>query len=567
MNSDQSNQETKAVKEPENAVEMTDAVSDEIAAILYNISEPDIPRGEKGAQYLLKRTPTNYLLNQAYGLWVFVSLFILTLIMTRKVSVTQYGVYAIAMAAFNTIAYIVAFGLEDATTTFVPRVLAEHGRASAAQLVRRLLSIRIAILIISVAFMLFALPVLATIIAAIPFSGSAGIAAGLRDPGLLRHIIPIAVFVLGNGIAGLLTAVYASQMRMRIVFIVGSITQLLILVLSFITLQLGWGINGVLWIQAIFALISAVLFALWQTPLLLTRGATYTQPIQPVLRVGIAAWLTNLVSGALLKQVSIILLAYFTVSVAQIAYFNLSFQLGHAASLLLVSGFGGVAGSALAAAFVGVDFERLARTWQTLIKVETLLAAPVLIFCLFNAQAIAHILYGSNYDPVGPLLAIFLFFNIITRILGTTIHQSTLYVMGKSRLVVLAQFIGLLAVILVGIMLIPRWGPAGALVADGISQIITGGILLAFLSKDLPERYPIGFTLRMLLALSLAALPGLIWHPAGRFPLVIAGVAFLVLSVGMLLVIKPLGSRDLEMVGEVNTSMVKYLGWFGRYEK
>ncbi len=567
MKSDQSNKEMKAVKEPENAVDMKDAVSDEIAVILHNISEPDIPRGEKGAQYLLKRTPTNYLLNQAYGLWVFVSLFILTLIMTRKVTVTQYGVYAIAMAAFNTIAYIVAFGLEDATTTFVPRVLTEHGRASAAQLVRRLLAIRMAILLVSVAFMLFALPVLAIVIAAIPFSGAAGIAAGLRDPSLLRHITPIAVYVFGNGIAGLLTAVYASQMRMSIVFIAGSITQLLILVLSFITLQIGWGIDSVLWIQAILALINALIFVLWQSPLLLTRGATYTQPMKPVMSVGISAWLTNLVSGALLKQVSIILLAYFTVSVAQIAYFNLSFQLGHAASLLLVSGFGGVAGSALAAAFVGVDLERLARTWQTLIKVETLLAAPVLIFCLFNAQAIAHILYGSNYDPVGPLLAIFLFFNIITRILGTTIHQSTLYVMGKSRLVVFAQFAGLLAVILTGIMLIPHWGPAGALVADGLSQIIIGGILLAFLSRDLPERYPLGFTMRILVALTLAALPGIIWHPSGRFPLVLAGVVFLALSLGMLLVIKPLSSRDLELVGEANTSMAKYLRRFGGVTK
>jgi O-antigen/teichoic acid export membrane protein len=567
MKRDQSNKEIKAVKEPENAMEMSDAVSDEIATLLHGISEPDIPRGEKGARYLLKRTPANYLLNQAYGLWVFVSLFILTLIMTRKVTVTQYGVYAIAMAAFNTIAYIVAFGLEDATTTFVPRVLTEHGRASAAQLVRRLLSIRMAILIVSVALMLYALPVLATVIAAIPFSGAVGVAAGLRDPSLLGHIIPIAVFVMGNGIAGLLTAVYASQMRMRIVFIVGSITQLVILVLSYITLQLGWGIDSVLWIQAIFALLNALIFMLWQSPLLLTRGANYTQPMKPVIHVGISAWLTNLVSGALLKQVSIILLAYFTVSVAQIAYFNLSFQLGHAASLLLVSGFGGVAGSALAAAFVGIDLQRLARTWQTLIKVETLLAAPVLIFCLFNAQAIAHILYGSNYDPVGPLLAIFLFFNIITRILGTTIHQSTLYVMGKSRLVVLAQFTGLLAVILIGIILIPRWGPAGALVADGISQIITGCILLTILSKDLPERYPIGFTLRILLALILAALPGIIWHPSGRFPIVVAGVVFLILSLGMLLVIKPLRSRDLEMAGEANTSMVKYLRWFGRGAK
>src|SRR5437016_3555614 len=567
MKSEHHNKEMKVVKEPENATDRTDAVSDEIAVLLHSIPEPDIPQGEQGARYLLKRTPTNYLLNQAYGLWVFVSLFILTLIMTRKVSVVEYGVYAIATAAFNTIAYIIAFGLEDATTTFVPRVFAEHGRAAAALLVRRLLAIRLVILTITVTVMLFMLPVVAMLIAAIPVSGSAAIAAGLRSPDLPGHITPIAFWILGNGITSLFIAIYASEMRMRIVFIFGSVAQVLLLGLSFITLQLGWGIDSVLWLQAICSLLTAAVFVLWQAPLLLTRGATYKQSMQPVLRVGISAWLTNLISGALLKQVSIILLAYFAVSVAQIAYFNLSFQLADAASLLLVSGFGAVAGSALAAAFVGKDYERLARTWQTLIKVETLLSAPVMVFCLFNAQAVVHLLYGSKYDQVGSLMAIFLFFNIIVRVLGTTIHQSTLYVIGKPRFVVLGQFIGLLAAILFGIALISHWGPAGALVADGISKIIMGCLLLTFLWRDLPEKYPLGFTLRMLLALTIAALPGIVWHPSGRFSLVIAGVVFLVLSFGLLLVIKPLNTGDLEMVGEANRWMVKYLRWFGRGAK
>src|SRR5207245_1753430 len=250
--------------------------------------------------------------------------------------------------------------------------------------------------------------------------------------------------------------------------------------------------------------------------------------------------------------VSIILLAYFAVSVAQIAFFNLSFQLADAASLLLVSGFGGVAGSALAASFVGRNYERLSRTWQALIKVETLLSTPILVFCLFNAPAIVHLLYGTNYDQVGSLLAIFLFFNIIVRVLGTTIHQSTLYVIGKPRLVVLGQFVGLVAVIMLGIVFIPHWGPAGALVADGISKIIMGCLLLAFLWRDLPEKYPLGFTLRMLLALTIAALPGIVWHPSGRLSLVISGTVFLVLAIGVLLAIKPLNTQDLEMVGEVN---------------
>src|SRR5437763_12789614 len=135
---------------------------------------------EEEARHLLKRTPGSYLLNQVYGLWVFSSLFLLTVLVTRKLSVAEYGVYAVAMAAFNTIAYIVALGLEDATTTYIPRIFAEYGKAAAAVLIRRLLFLRFAILAVSVGIMLSAMPLLAALIAIIPLSGAAGIAAGPR---------------------------------------------------------------------------------------------------------------------------------------------------------------------------------------------------------------------------------------------------------------------------------------------------------------------------------------------------------------------------------------------------
>ncbi|HLI08999.1 MAG TPA: hypothetical protein VKV40_20720 [Ktedonobacteraceae bacterium] len=527
----------------------------------------ELPGSEIAAQHLLKRTPNSYLLNQVYGLWVFISLFLLTVIVTRKVSVEQYGVYAVAMAAFNTVAYIVAFGLEDATTTFVPRVFAERGRASAADLMRRLLALRVVILTASTIIMLFGMPVLASIIEVMPISGTAALAASLRSPQLLGHIAPIAVYVVGNGISSLFTSVCASLMRMRFVFIVGSITQLAILVLSFVALQFGMGIDGVLWVLALTSLLMGLAFAIWLAPLLFLRGEHYRQPLKPVLDLGLSAWLTNLVSGALLKQVSIILLGYFAISIVAIGYFNLSFQLAHAASLLLVSGFGGVGVAALAAAFVGYNYNRLARSWQALIKIETLLAAPGLVFCLFNAQNVAIALYGNNYAPVGPLLAIFLFFNILVRVLGTTIHQSTLYVVGKPRLVVLGQWIGLLVIALIGIALIPRWGPAGALVADGISQLVTGALLLAFLWNVLPRKYPLGFTLRFLLALVLAALPGILWHPASRLLLVVSGLIFLILCAALLALIRPLTAEDLVMIGTLNPRLVKYLKWFARGEK
>src|SRR5712692_11686854 len=148
---------------------------DTIQQIQPDNPDAAISEAESEARLLLKRTPGSYLLNQVYGLWVFGSLFLMTVIITRKLSVAEYGVYAVAMAGFNTIAYIVALGLEDATTTFIPRVFAEHGKAAAAFLVRRLLLLRLLILALSVGIMLFAMPALAAFFAIIPLSISAEI--------------------------------------------------------------------------------------------------------------------------------------------------------------------------------------------------------------------------------------------------------------------------------------------------------------------------------------------------------------------------------------------------------
>jgi O-antigen/teichoic acid export membrane protein len=519
------------------------------------------------AQCLLKRTPSSYLFGQAYGLWLYISLFLFTLLLTHSVSPKEYGIYATIQTAINTILYIMSLGLEDAVVTFVPHVFAGHGKAATAQLIRRLLGLRCLVLLASACILIFSLPLLATLITYLPFKGAIDIARALEDPALQAHTLPIAIYVLGAGMTNLLMAVSAARMQMYQVFFIGGATQLLLLVLGYIALLNGWSIDGVLWIQAIVGILNAIFFASWLAPLLITPNGIYTQPFKPVLQVGISAWQTNLVSGALLKQVSLILLSIFAISLTNIGYFNLSFQLADAANVLMVAGFAGVGGSALAAAFIGNNYERLANSWQTLIKVETLLAAPGLVFCLFNASNLTHAIYGSQYDPVGPLFAIFILFNTLTRVIGTTIHPSCLYVIGKPKLVALSHWVGLLLAIGVGCIAIPLLGPAGALIADGFARLATGSLLLIGVLKKLPQQYPralLRFTQRFLAAPVLAALPSILWHPSSPIQLGISAVCFVLLCLGLLLIIKPLTATDIEMIEGMKPRIARYLRWFAR---
>src|SRR6185312_12953271 len=116
-----------------------------------------------------------------------------------------------------------------------------------------------------------------------------------------------------------------------------------------------------------------------------------------------------------------------------------------------------------------------------------------------------------------------------------------------------------------GILLIPPFGVAGALAADGLAKVITGGLLLFFLLRHLPRKYPmalLGFTLRFLLALTIAALPSILWHPADRILLGVSGVIFVGLCLGLLLWIKPLNAEDMEMINAVSPRFTRYLRYF-----
>jgi O-antigen/teichoic acid export membrane protein len=558
-------------------------------------------------QHSLERTPHNYLFSQAYGFWLYLTLFLVTWIVTRATSPTEYGTYVTLQTAINTIIYVVTLGLEDAAVTFLPRISLERGQAAGAYLIKQLLILRALILLLTASAVVFALPTLAYLINLLPIPGFHAVSLSLQTSTFQTYALPIALYILGSGITNLLQSVCAAQMRMLHVLIVGGGIQLGLVISSFVVWNLNWGLNAIIWMQGVIAALGAIIFLLWLSPSFLGHKAEWRQPFRPVLQVGASAWLTNLVSGALLKQVSLSLLMFYAISEATIGYFNLSFQLADAANILLVSGFAGVGASALATSFVGKNYDRLGHSWHILIKVETLIATPGLIFCLFNSQAVAIALYGTQFAAVGPLLAIFLAFNLFFRVIGSTIHQSSLYVIGKPYVVVISQWVSLLLIIALGVILIPQFGAAGALIADGTAKIFTGACMLAILVRKFPRNYSLGllnFTLRLLLTLTIAVVlnavlqsllilvgifhtieplqrvvlnavlqslptPAMATIPMFhlspltiRIELGISAIAFLLLCLGTMLIIKPFNSDDLRLIATMRPALARYARWF-----
>jgi len=509
--------------------------------------------GPLRAEALVRRAPMGFLWNQIYQLWLFGSSFLLTLVLSRGLSTDQYGVFATALTAFTTASYLAAFGLEEAATIWVPRALTEDGRAQASSVIRRLIGVRLLFLLAVCAALIFLLPVIPSLLARLSLPGAAGLASTLRDPAVQNHLIPLAFYVAGSGLVSLLFAIFTSLLRTRVTLVVSGFSQGANLAIAWLFLWLGWGVDGALWALGIISWLTAFAYFCWLAPLLFARRPRQIISLRPALRLSVAAWQTNLAGGALLKQVVVFLLVLYAFSYTQIGFFNLAFQLGHSAGLLLVAGLSGVSMATMAAAYSGENRSWLAISWRAVLKVQTLLALPLLIFSLLNAQAIVIVLFGSQYAGVGPLLQLFLAFNILTRVSGGGMHQAALYVLGKQRVVVLLQWASLGLTVLLGFLLIPKVGPMGALVATGVPPVFVELAQLAFLWPSLNRRYPLHFVLRYGLALVLPVCFGLIWHLQGLIGLAVAGILFTILLVAGLLLVKPLEAEDAALLGKMNS--------------
>ncbi len=562
---------------------MTKPASSLKASQLAETGMPSRPRSAE-AEDLIRRAPMGYVWNQLASLWLFLASFLFTVLAT-KVGKTPavYGVLAAALTVYNTAVYVAAFGLEDAGSVFVPRALAEHGRAAAAAVIRRLLAARALCLALSCAGIFWGLPALAPLIRQMHWSGflASELAGADRVPGLDSLAPAVAAYVFGTGLMNQIQGIFVALLRTRLTFVVGSLGQVANLAAVFAAIKLGYGVAGVLWGLALAAWLTALVYFMLLAPWWGYKvGRGDAQPFGPVLQLGGSAWLINLVNGALLKQVIISLFQYFLITSAVIGYFNLAFQLTHAAAYLLIAGLGGVGLAAMSAAYAGNDRPSLAVAWRAVSKVHILLSVPLLAFTFIYAPQIIAVLYGATYEPAGTLMRVFLIFNIVYLLAGGNAHQAALYVLGRQRLALLCQWVGLALTVILGFILIPQpgmWGGAdGALIAIGAGQL--GAVLaqLALTWRNLRAKYPIRFSMRVLLALIPPVLLAAFFHPRALLPaqigsshsisalldLAISVILFTIVLVISLAVAKPIEHLDVDLLAQTNPRLRPILAPF-----
>jgi O-antigen/teichoic acid export membrane protein len=411
-----------------------------------------------------------YIWNQAGAIWLFLSLLLFEVVIRRSLPPSETNVFDLVSTIANLGFYIASFGLSSAGTVFLPRALAEGGPSLALSLANRLVLIRLAFALIVGAAIVWGLPALISLVDNAKWQQGIAITHSFTIQAMLDHRVVIAAYVVCIGVSTLLSTLLVALVYTRIVFIIGSLGQLLLLALAYVFVRpMATGVDGALAAQALPAAITAVIFAFALHYVLRARpsGKGYRM-LRPTLRLGVAAWLADLPNSSLVQPVAIGQLA--AVAPSQLLYFKSTYQMGDAGARFFTDGLGGISMATMSVSYEG-GLPPLATSWRTVSKLQVLLAVPLVAFCIPHAAAIMRILFGSNYAQSGSLLAIFLALNGLNQLLGGSTHEWALYVLGRQQWVVISRWatLGILAV--AGALLVPQFAAFGALLAVGIGRL------------------------------------------------------------------------------------------------
>ena len=151
------------------------------------------------------------------------------------------------------------------------------------------------------------------------------------------------------------------------------------------------------------------------------------------------------------------------------------------------------------------DIERLRFALQRMTEVA-LAASTLLVLVLVPlADPVIELLGGEEYDDAGPVLAIQAL-ALVPVFLGQT-WQLGLVALRRQVDVAVANGIALVAVVALGVALIPRWGAEGAAVAAVVAEALLAVAAVALLVRARRTAAPsFGFALRLLPAAAAGAL-------------------------------------------------------------
>lgn len=316
----------------------------------------------------------------------------------------------------------------------------------------------------------------------------------LRDPswgrwGVLGPFAGwVALFIIGQNLTMLGTAVFTAMMRTRVVF---AVTISARIVLAAMIAVLMW--NGELTagramtVSACAVLLSAGVYAFWIRRNF--RGPRTALPVRTMAAYGAVLLSHDLLYLVLGRQSDVLMLAYWFPGSAQVSLYDNAWQIGLVVEHVVTVGLAGI----LFSMYVRLAMESrdaLATAHYRVLQCIQLIFVPVAATVALIAPGMIGTLYGPQFVPAAELVRVYLLLDLVdVGLLGGGANNALLNTVGKERVVLWNRGGWGVINLAVNFMIIPRYGALAALIVSRLCNLSAASVEYAVVVRTIGGGY------------------------------------------------------------------------------
>ncbi|QPJ63971.1 MAG: polysaccharide biosynthesis protein [Candidatus Nitrohelix vancouverensis] len=463
---------------------------------------------------------------------VHLQLFALSILLTRYLGKELLGIYATLLAVPVFARLLNTLGLESALHKKLPELNVQDPEGSLGRwLVACLLGVRFLSTGLACILLYFLIPA---------YFESIG------QPQLVEHRVALLFYFSAITIDSLLSSLFMTQLRYKLIASVESGCAFLNLCLAAVFIALDYGVAGVIWAYVISVSVNVLLYLFWSRDS--WAAPRKRPPLDETARLSWSSYWVGLLGFGLMTQADVVLMNVFRIDPASVGLYHL--VTGFTGMLaFLLAGVSPMAFALFSESHARDSREGLSNLFREIMGIACFLTAPFYAFVIFNAEAILRFIYGEAFAEAGGMLVLFASLAGLQTLLGLNFTYSMLFTLQQRGVALSSTIEASVLNLALNFLLIPAYGATGAIAGTGISMVYVVARHLYALSKLLDIRATIADVLTRGGWCLLAALPGAVLYRAGIDAVILSGVVYLLSFFGILLWLRPIsldGAKRLE---------------------
>lgn len=476
-------------------------------------------------------------------------MYIVGIIVAHALGVRNYASYALALSGMHLVVALSSAGIEVALNRFLPALAADGKGSTIRFLVKRVLLIRV-ILALIVSCALYVLLDLSGVFATV-FPG----AAAFLLFAIMRSVVPLLAMSM------------VAQLHTKIPSVISSSIRLADVVVVSVIASAGGTVQDFMIGLACTSVIHAVVLLMFLRPPI--GGPTTVTPLLPILSFGGIYSINVMVNFVLGRFGDVVLLGKLCPDQNQTGLYEVGAGLVQAASLLMITGMGGVNLALFSemATRHGIDRRRIQDFYHGLVRIISALTIPLMAFLVVDADLVVQALYSSRFAGAADIVRAFAAVRIAARLFGGGENTDSLLAFGKAALVSTLGVSAAIINIAGDVLLIPHFGAFGPVIATSTAELAaTCGTFFAAKAIVGVRLQPSIYVRLLAGCLPGALLLAMISHGMGVPSLVQNILIFGVLTMCMWVLLKPFRRSDMEILSRVYQPLASFLLPFVRRE-